>query len=198
MRFFSVLALFLSFAAFNSSLLIFPASAARFEEDAPPVVMEIAGGKVILEAPSAWRKVNPRFPQMVQYEFNAPKDAPEGQAPVRITVMASGGGVQGNLERWYGQFTQPDGRPTKEVAKVEEFEVDGLKVYWVKITGTYSGGMMGGGRPAPPKEDYQLMSGIIVTPSDGMHFVTATGPIEECEKLSEGFKKMLQGLKAKQ
>jgi hypothetical protein len=167
------------------------------DKEAAPTVMEIAGGKVVLEAPPEWKKVNPRFPNMVQYEFNAPKEAAEGEAPVRVTVMASGGGVQGNLERWYGQFSQPDGRSTKDVAKIEEFEVDGVKIYWVKITGTYSGGMMGGGRPAPAKENHQLMSGIIVTPQDGMYFVTATGPIEECEKLSEGFKKMLEGLKAK-
>jgi hypothetical protein len=165
-------------------------------EDAPPVTMELAGGKVVLEAPPEWKPVKPRFPQMVQYEFNAPADSPEGNAPVRITVMASGGGIQGNLDRWYRQFSQPDGKDTKDIAKIEEFEVDGMKVHLVKITGTYSGGMMGGGRPAPSKENYQLMSGIISTPKDGMYFITATGPIEDCEKLSEGFKKMLKNLKA--
>ena len=67
---------------------------------------------------------------MVQYEFNAPADAKEGEAPVRITVMGSGGGLQGNLERWYGQFSQPDGRNTKDVAEIEQLRLAARRSIW--------------------------------------------------------------------
>lgn len=197
MKIFKLTTLCLSFAVLCSGWLARPGLATQQEEKAKPVIIEIAEGKVQLEAPADWKKVNPRFPQMVKYEFNAPSDAKEGEAPVRVTVMQSGGGVQGNLERWYGQFSQADGRSSKEVAKIEEFEVDGVKVHWFKITGTYSGGMRAGGRAEPPKENYQLMSGIIDAPGSGLYFITATGPIEECEKLADGFEKMLKGLTAK-
>lgn len=164
---------------------------------AKPVLIELAGGSVALEAPKEWKQVKPRFPQMVQYEFNAPADAKEGEAPVRITVMASGGGLQGNLERWYGQFSQPDGKATKDVAQVDKLEVEGPDVHLVKITGTYAGGMMPGGRPVQPKPNHQLISGIIETKKEGTFFITAIGPIEECEKLAEGFREMLKKLKTK-
>ncbi|MFO0941368.1 MAG: hypothetical protein U0930_11425 [Pirellulales bacterium] len=108
--------------------------------EAKPVKMELAGGKISLTAPAEWKQVTPRFPQMTAYEFNYPADA-KGEAPVRVTVMQSGGGLQGNLDRWYGQFTQPDGKSTKDVAKMESFDVAGQKVHLVKITGTYAGGM---------------------------------------------------------
>lgn len=165
--------------------------------DAKPVLMELAGGKVILEAPKQWKSVKPRFPNMVQYEFNAPADAKEGEAPVRITVMASGGGLQGNLDRWFGQFSQPDGKATKDIAQIDKLEVKGPTVHLVKITGTYAGGMMPGGRPVQPKPNHQLISGIIETEKDGTFFITAIGPIEECEKLADGFQEMLKNLKTK-
>jgi hypothetical protein len=167
------------------------------EAEKPPVMIELAGGSVVLEAPEQWKQVRPRFPQMVQYEFHAPADAKEGEPPVRITVMASGGGLQGNLERWSGQFSQPDGKATKEVAQVSQIEVKGPKVHFVQITGTYSGGMMPGGRPAQPKPNHQLVSGIIETEKDGTYFITANGPKAECEKLVEGFREMLKNLKTK-
>jgi len=174
-----------------------PANVSEKDAAATPVKIELAGGSVRMEAPKEWKQVKPRFPQMVQYEFNAPADAKEGEAPVRITIMASGGGLQGNLERWYGQFSQADGKATKDVAKVEEIEVEGPKVHFVKITGTYAGGMMPGGRPVQPKPNHQLTSGIIETEKEGTFFITAIGPIEECEKLTQGFKEMLTKMKVK-
>lgn len=172
-----------------------PAKAAA-EEKKAPVKIELAGGALVLTAPAQWKQVQPRFPQMVQYEFNAPADA-KGEAPVRITVMISGGGLEGNLARWYGQFTQPDGKATQDIAQIEDLKIDGQKVHLVSITGTYSGGMMGGGRPAPKKENYQLMSGIIETEKMGTYFITATGPIDECQKLADGFREMLKGMQVK-
>ncbi len=166
-------------------------------EDAKPVLIELAQGQIVMTAPKAWKQVEPRFPNMIQYEFKAPVEVKESDTPVRITVMESGGGVQGNLDRWIGQFKQPDGKATKDVAKVEEFEVDGLKIHFVTISGTYSGGMAAGGRPPAPKENYQLIGGIVPTENSGMYFVTAIGPIDETTKLVDGFREMLKNLKLK-
>lgn len=170
---------------------------AQSKSEGKSVTMELAGGKIILKSPGEWKQVTPRFPQMVPYEFNYPADAKPGEAPVRVTVMASGGGVEGNLQRWYSQFTQPDGKATKDVAKVEDFEAAGKKINVVKITGTYSGGMQASGRPVQKKENYMLVGGIIDAKDAGTFFVTMTGPIADCEKLSENFVKMLKAMEAK-
>jgi hypothetical protein len=162
-----------------------------------PVSIELAGGKIVLKSPAEWKQVTPRFPQMVPYEFNYPADAKAGEAPVRITVMSSGGGIEGNLQRWYGQFTQPDGKATKDVAKVEKFEAAGKKIHLVKIPGTFSGGMQASGKPGQKKENYMLVGGIIEANDAGTFFVTMTGPKEDCEKLSENFVKMLKAMEAK-
>ncbi len=160
------------------------------------VKMELAGGKIVLTAPAEWKQVTPRS-SIVTYEFNYPADAKPGEpAPVRVTVMPASGGLQANLDRWFGQFTQPDGKATKDVSKVETFEVSGQKVHFVKIPGTYAGDMMPNGKPPQKREGAVLLGGILET-KDGMFFIKLVGPSADGEKLADGFLKMLKGLEAK-
>lgn len=118
----------------------------------------------------------------------------------RITVSSSRGSLDANLERWYGQFIQPDGKSSKDAAKVEKFDVAGQSVHFVDLTGTYQESM-GGGPFAPGKivkrEDYQMLGAIVVTKAGDQYFIKMTGPKDVCSKLSEGFKKMLKEMQAK-
>ncbi len=51
--------------------------------------------------------------RIVEHEFAIP--AAEGdKADGRFTIMAAGGSVDANIDRWYAQFSQPDGGSTKE------------------------------------------------------------------------------------
>ena len=82
-----------------------------------PGVFTIADGSVSLEAPQAWQRVQPKS-GIVETEFAIPSEgnAADG-SPLpagRMTVMGAGGTVEANIERWYGQFAQPDGGSTKE------------------------------------------------------------------------------------
>lgn len=171
----------------------------RAEDGPQPTAIELAGGGIKMMAPAEWKKGKPKS-TMLQYEFSAPADANDDDPSARITIMAAGGGVEANIERWYGQFAQPDGKSTKDVAKVEKFEVDGQTIHWVDIPGTFSESM-GGGPFAPGKvvkrEDYRMIGAILVTKDKGQHFFKMTGPSKVVEDLSEGFKKMLKELVAK-
>ncbi|MEC8556697.1 MAG: hypothetical protein VXZ82_16950 [Planctomycetota bacterium] len=154
---------------------------------------------IVLEAPAAWKKVQPRS-RILNYEFAAPADAKKGDPTARVTLMGAGGSIEANIDRWYGQFKQADGSSTKEASKVEKFEVDGNTVHWVDIPGTFSD-RMGGGPFAPGKvverADYRMLGAIIVTKKDGQYFVKMTGPADLLEKQVKGFQKMLKGLKVK-
>lgn len=171
-------------------------------------LIELAGGKLVLEVPKEWKKEKPKS-QIVQYEFSAPvaKDAEEDKAEkpdptkqARITIMGSGGGVEANLERWYGQFEQPNGGDTADVAKVEEMEVSGQKVHYVDITGSFKdtmgAGPFSGAKPVL-REDYRMLGAIIETKELGDYYVKITGPAAVLEELNDSFKEMLKGLKAK-
>lgn len=188
--------MFIRFATFAS--LCFCTAVGSAQEAAKTTTIELAGGKLTLEAPDAWKSEEPKS-RIVQYEFSAPKDAKEDSA-ARITIMGAGGGVEANLDRWYGQFDQPDGSATKKKAKVENFDVAGHKVYYVDVTGTFKDTMGAGpfsGRAPKMREDHRMLGAIIVTEELGQYFVKITGPAESLEKLSEGFKKMLKEMKSK-
>lgn len=113
--------------------------------------------------------------------------------------MQAGGSIEANIKRWIGQFSQPDGKATKEVAKVEEFEVDGTKVHWVDISGTFAESM-GGGPFAPGKivkREGHRMIGVIVVPKESraQYFIKMTGKKDLVEKLAKDFQKSLKELK---
>src|SRR5687768_10762922 len=84
-------------------------------------------GKFQMKAPAEWTRQEPKFPQIVTYEFSA--KAVEGdKLPGRMTVGVLGGGVQSNLDRWIGQFTQTDGKSSKDKAKIEKKTIAGQEV----------------------------------------------------------------------
>lgn len=87
-----------------------------------------------------------------------------------------GGSVQANLDRWYGQFEQPDGGSTARRARLESFEASGLPVTLVQVSGTYvaSTGPRSGG---DPKAGYAMVAGVVET-TVGPWFLKCVGPEE--------------------
>lgn len=170
-------------------------------QDAKTTPVELSNGKLILAAPADWVQVKPKS-NIVQYEFSAPKlDEKEKDKAARITFTASGGSIEDNLVRWYGQFEQADKSSTKDKSKVEKFEVAGQTVHFVDIPGNFKD-TMGAGPFAPSKaptlrENYRMLGAIIETKDLGNHYVKITGPADTVEKLAEGFKKMLKELVVK-
>lgn len=59
--------------------------------------------------------------------------------------MSAGGSIEDNINRWYGQFEQADGKSTKDKSKTEKFDVAGNTVHWVDIPGNFKETMGGGG-----------------------------------------------------
>ena len=170
-------------------------------QDAKTTPVELSNGKLILAAPADWVQVKPKS-NIVQYEFSAPKlDEKEKDTAARITFTASGGSIEDNLVRWYGQFEQADKSSTKDKSKVEKFEVAGQTIHFVDIPGNFKD-TMGAGPFAPSKaptlrENYRMLGAIIETKDLGNHYVKITGPADTVEKLAEGFKKMLKELVVK-
>ncbi|MCA9131906.1 MAG: hypothetical protein KDA45_02075 [Planctomycetales bacterium] len=160
------------------------------------VPIALANGKLQLTAPQSWQQVAAKS-RIVQYEFRAPSDAKEDEPTARITIMGAGGSVEANIDRWYGQFEQPDGQATRDKAKRESFEVAGLKVHWVDIPGKFKDSMGAGpfsGGKVVLRENYRMLGAIIAGPDQGQYFIKITGPEEVVESLAADFKKMLKEL----
>ena len=154
----------------------------------------IAGGTLSLEAPSGWKRVPPKS-GIVETEFAIPS-AGEGMPAGRMTVMGAGGSVQANVDRWYGQFTQPDGSATKDKASTKTLKLAGSTVTMVDVAGTYKdmpGGPFAGGKVID-RPDYRMLAAIIETPDAGSHFIKFYGPAATVAKEADGFRKMIEGM----
>lgn len=153
----------------------------------------IAGGSLSLEAPAGFERVRPKS-GMVETEFAIPS---EGDSPAgRMTVMGAGGSVQANVERWAGQFSQPDGGDTKDKLTTKKLEVAGSRVTLVDITGTFldqPAGPFAGG-PTVQRPDYRMLAAIVETPAAGNYFLKFYGPAATVGKHADGFQKMLEGM----
>ena len=147
-----------------------------------------------LAAPEGWKRVQPKS-SIVETEFSIPSEG-EGLQPGRMTVMGAGGSVQANVDRWYGQFAQPDGSDTKSKATTKKVKLAGCDVTIVDITGTYKdapAGPFAGGK-AVDRPDYRMLAAIVETPDRGNYFLKFYGPGKTVAKYADGFRAMVEGL----
>ncbi|MFM7108465.1 MAG: hypothetical protein ACKOZU_07695 [Planctomycetaceae bacterium] len=156
-------------------------------------VFTIADGAFTLEAPEGWERVEPKS-GMVETEFAIPPV--KGDGPGRMTVMGAGGSVEANIERWYGQFAQPDGSATKDKAATKKLKVAGCDVTIVDVAGTFRdmpGGPFAGGK-AVERPGYRMLAAIVETPGRGNYFLKFYGPADTVAGQADGFRKMVEGL----
>lgn len=156
----------------------------------------IASGGFSLEAPAAWKRVQPKS-GIVETEFAIPPEAGDEQ-PGRMTVMGAGGSVQANVDRWYGQFAQPDGSATKDKATTKTLKLAGCTVTLVDVGGTYKdtpGGPFAGGQSID-RPNYRMLAAIVETPGQGSYFLKFYGPAATVAKHADGFRTMVEGLVA--
>lgn len=165
------------------------------DQDPEPIAFSVAEDSLTLNAPGEWTKVQPRI-NFIEAEFSIPKEEGDPKNG-RLTVMGAGGSIQANIDRWYGQFTQPDGSDTSESAKVEEMTIKGMTVHMVDISGTFldaSGGPFNPNAKKVERDNYRMLAAIIQTADNGNYFVKLYGPQATMKKHEEGFTKMIKEL----
>ncbi|GAB6165049.1 hypothetical protein JCM19992_10490 [Thermostilla marina] len=151
--------------------------------------LELPGG-LTMKAPEGWESVRPAI-SMIQYEFRIP--AVEGEPrDGRATFMAAGGSVDANIQRWIGQFAQPDGSDTAEKTKVSEETIADTKVHIVELSGTYNESM-GPMAPPTPRENYRMLAAIVET-GEGLYFIKFYGPDKTVAANRDAFLAMLHSL----
>jgi hypothetical protein len=170
---------------------------ARAADEAPQTVT-IADGHVKLTIPSSWTKKEPRN-RIIEYEFEVPAAAGDDR-PGRLTIMGAGGSVEDNIDRWAGQFSQPDGSGTRDKVKIRKLTVAGQEATIVDISGTYDdkvGPFVPG--PGVQRPDYRLLGAIIQTKRDGKptgnYYIKFYGPKNTIGGQEAAFTKMIEGMK---
>jgi hypothetical protein len=177
-------------------LVLFAACAAGAEDQKAPQAVKpfVIGGAFQLTAPESWTSRQPQT-RIVEHEFAVPA-AKDDERDGRVTVMGAGGGIEANIERWYQQFSQPDGSSTKDRAKIEKREIAGQKVTTVDLSGTYMD-RPGPMAPGVERPNYRMLAAIIETRNNGNHFIKFYGPQRTVTENAEEFTKMLDSLRQK-
>jgi hypothetical protein len=169
--------------------MFLPALAALAKDKAEDRVIKL--DKLTLTAPEGWEKKQPAS-TIIAYEFHAPA-AKDDKQNGRLTIMKAGGSVEANIDRWYAQFSQPDGSKTKDRAKVEKETIAGKTVHVADISGTYKD-QRGPMAPAVERENYRMLGAIIET-DGGNFFVKLYGPAKTIAEHEKTFRAMLESLK---
>lgn len=171
------------------------------DKEAKNEKMVLSDGRFELTVPESWQRKQPRV-NIIEYEYEVPA-AKDDERPARVTVMGAGGSVEDNINRWYGQFRQPDESDTSKAAKVEEKEVAGQKVTLVDVGGTYldkPGGPFAGGQTVE-RENYRMLAAIVETTHKGKktgnYFIKLIGPKQTVADSKKPFDQMIDSLRGK-
>ena len=144
------------------------------------------GGQLLFELPAGWTSTPPSSAMRLA-QARIPGPGGEGDLVVFWFGEGGGGGVEDNLQRWIGQMEVTAGT---EPAR-EKFDVDGLAVTWVDVSGTLLPSNMGTG-PATPQPSSRLFGAVIEGPG-GPWFFKATGPEATLAAEREAFVGILKG-----
>lgn len=121
----------------------------------------------------------------------------QGEQPELIIYFfgATGAGtVDANMDRWLGQIQQPDGKPSRDVAKLEKTKFGGQDATFVSVSGRYVAAAMPGATDAVDKADQTLLGAIVGSPA-GPYYFKLVGPKATVDASTATFKKMLESLK---
>ena len=172
-------------------------AAAEEKTKSKDYLLTIAGGKLSITVSGRWTAKKPAV-RIIEHELSVPKakgDAADG----RILMMSAGGSIEANLSRWFGQFSQPDGKSTKDRAKVTKTEVAGHEVRIVDISGTYND-RRGPFAPAVKRADYRMLAAIVSVGKKqgapaGNYFIKFYGPKKTVAANEKAFTAMIESLK---
>jgi len=98
-----------------------------------------------------------------------------------------------NVGRWLGQFTQPDGKLSRDVAKIEKLRFAGQDAVVVSLAGHYTAQPIGGGGSAIDKQDQSLLAAIVASPV-GPYYFKVVGDRPTIEANVAAFRALLGSL----
>jgi hypothetical protein len=162
---------------------------------APTQIAPAAGvalGPFTMVVPAAWtpRKITSN---MRAADYDLPAAAGEDAELVIYYFGEHGAGsTDDNITRWLGQFTQPDGKPSRDVAKIDTTKIAGQDATLVSVAGHFVAAAMPGGS-AVDKQNQAMLGAIIASPS-GPYYFKLVGAAKTVEAHAAEFRALLDSL----
>lgn len=148
---------------------------------------------LVFTAPAGWIKEEPGMP-MRREQYRLPKQGADTvDATVTVSVLApgDGGSIEPNLQRWAGQFAQPDGAKSRDVLKQSSRKVGDMNVIEVEVSGTYivDETPMGGTRQFN-EPGWRMLMSWVQSPT-GNYYVKVVGPAATVGYWEPGFRQFV-------
>jgi hypothetical protein len=155
-------------------------------ESAPhaPSLRFVAQPEWITEAPSS---------SMRKAQYRLPGTAGEATLVV-YHFPVNAGTLEANLERWAGQFEQPDGVESQARMTREQRRVDELDVLLVDLSGTYVAETFPGSGERVREEGWRMLAAVIETP-EGPYYAKLVGPADTVAEHAQRFDAFLEALR---
>ena len=181
----------------SGSLLLL--SAILISSPAPvkaPASAPIAFGNLSGTRPATWVEEKPSS-AMRKAQLRLPHVTGDSE-DATLTVYHFGpmaGTVDANLDRWLGQMAQADGKPSREVARIERGEANGMKQTLLDVAGRYVAEAMPGGGEKMDKPGWRMVAAVIEA-KEGAFYVKVIGPEKTLAAHLAGIRAFLASLKA--
>jgi hypothetical protein len=166
-----------------------PVAADTMRSEAAGLRFQVPGDWARVPAPSDMRAAQFRVP-------HTEGDGEDGELVLFFFGKEQGGSADQNVDRWTGQFTQPDGKSSKDARVVVIRTVNGLKETSVEVAGSYQPAQMGGAG-GEAKTGWRLLAAVIEGPG-GPWFWRLTGPDATVKAAKPQFESLLTSLQSHQ
>ncbi len=172
-----------------------PASAAPTPPAPAAAPAAAATGALAFTAQPGWVVEKPTSAmRKAQYTLPHVEKDTEDAALVVYFFSGQGGDLQANLDRWCGQFEQPDGKPSTEVLKNSSRTVNGMNVHQADLSGTYVAETAPGSGEHVRKEGWRMLAAILEA-MEGPYYAKLVGPAATVAKWEESFKSFVDAAK---
>jgi hypothetical protein len=154
------------------------------------VLLAAAPSRLAYDAPKDWKAVETSSAmRLAQWSFDA-----GCEIVIFYFGEGQGGSIEANLDRWYGQFAQPDGSSTRERAEVTKSRAGELAITRVDVEGTYVAPLRPGAAERHDEPGYRMLAAVVEGPS-GPWFIRFLGPAQEVSAGETSFDAFLAGLR---
>jgi len=150
-------------------------------------------GAVSFKVPAKWAAQPPKS-SMRRAQLSAPGSAGPAELIVFFFGPQGAGSAQENLDRWIGQFSNPDGSPVSDAKKTSS-KVAGGDVTKLEVAGQFAGGMAAAGQPQAAQANQRLLAAIVNT-QGGPYYFKFLGPSATVTENSAAFDEVIASIVA--
>jgi hypothetical protein len=160
-------------------------------QEEKPKTQTIEAEGIAFEIPESWKSIQPKSAmRKAQIQIAASAGDKEGGDLSLYIFPGGAGGVDANVERWRGQFTDDEGdTPPVETARVKSKNAE---VTRVEVGGTFKDPFAPGG----PKEGFRLLGAIVQNDERGYYF-KLVGPDKTVKAAEKDFDAMIESIMLK-